>query len=190
MEGFPDLSGFVRFCPDFADFNFLSEEKDKFFIFIFVKNLYFFLLFWGFSAKFRFKKIVPIFENSQGQCPRSPIFYLLTQTKPNYGMHAGYKTEDVVLVPDGFQERLVACAGRRRSLVAPDLYSGVPRFKSMNVVPYYLDINPYQECRRSFYIERNNSPAEHSDFYSSKLGNHVLLNTTYFSFRLMKELKI
>ena len=45
LEGFPDLTGFVRFCPDFADFAdltgqirffyFLSYEKDKFFIFIF-----------------------------------------------------------------------------------------------------------------------------------------------------------
>ena len=107
---------------------------------------------------------------------------LVTQTKPNYGMHAGYKTEDVVLVPDGFQERLVACVGRRRSLVvtgAPDLQSGVPRFTSINVVPAGV-----------LSTSNATTPVGHSDFYSSKLGNHVLLNTTYFSFRLMKELKI
>ena len=46
-EGFPDFSGFIRFYPDF---NFLSQ--------------FFFFL-------------VPIFENSQGQCPRNPIFLLL-----------------------------------------------------------------------------------------------------------------
>ena len=75
---FPDFSGFDRF------FNFLSQfwsEKDKFFIFIFCKKfiyfLYFFLLFLGFSAKFSTKKIVPILEISQGQCPRNPIFLLL-----------------------------------------------------------------------------------------------------------------
>ena len=38
-EGFPDFSGFIRFYPDF---NFLSEEKDKFFIFIFCKKFIFF----------------------------------------------------------------------------------------------------------------------------------------------------
>ena len=69
-EGFPDFSGFIRFYPDF---NFLSQffwKKDNFFIFIFVKNLYIFLLFLGFSAKISTKNLVPIFENSQGQCPR------------------------------------------------------------------------------------------------------------------------
>ena len=54
------ISGFLRI---FADFNFLSQ-------FFFVKNLYFFLLFLGFSAKISTKNLVPIFENSQGQCPR------------------------------------------------------------------------------------------------------------------------
>ena len=60
---YPDLSGFIRIlisCPNF----FL--KKDNIF---FVKNLYFFLLFLGFSAKIT-KNLVPIFENSQGQCPR------------------------------------------------------------------------------------------------------------------------
>ena len=61
---YPDLSGFIRIlisCPNF----FL--KKDNIF---FVKNLYFFLLFLGFSAKISTKNLVPIFENSQGQCPR------------------------------------------------------------------------------------------------------------------------
>ena len=68
---FPVLSGFIRIlisCPNF----FL--KKDNIF---FVKNLYFFLLFLGFSAKISTKNLVPIFENSQGQCPRIPIFLLL-----------------------------------------------------------------------------------------------------------------
>ena len=64
------ISGFLRifavfpgFLRIFADFNFLSQ-------FFFVKNLYFFLLFLGFSAKISTKNLVPIFKNSQGQCPR------------------------------------------------------------------------------------------------------------------------
>ena len=72
--GLPVFSGFLRI---FAVFYFLSQfffEKDKFFIFIFCKKiisfLYFFLLFFDFSAKFSTKKIVPILEISQGQCPR------------------------------------------------------------------------------------------------------------------------
>ena len=84
---FPFFSGFLRIFPDFfrfsADFNFLSQffiKKDKFFIFIFCKKTYFFLLFLGFSAKSSTKEIVPIFENSQGQCPRkdSRIFPVLS----------------------------------------------------------------------------------------------------------------
>ena len=74
---FPVLSGFIRIlisCPNF----FL--KKDNFLFLFFVKNLYFFLLFLGFSAKISTKKIVPIFENSQGQCPRTPIFLLLKVT--------------------------------------------------------------------------------------------------------------
>ena len=35
----------------------------------------------GFSAKISTKNLVPIFENSQGQCPRIPIFYLLEVLK-------------------------------------------------------------------------------------------------------------
>ena len=76
-EGFPDFSGFIRIlisCPNFF------WKKDKFFIFIFCKKFIFFLLFLGFSAKISTKKIVPIFENSQGQCPRIPIFLLLRET--------------------------------------------------------------------------------------------------------------
>ena len=64
QEGFPDFCGFIRIYPDV---NFLSQfffEKDNIF---FVKNLYFFLLFLGFSAKIGTKNLVPIFENSQGQ---------------------------------------------------------------------------------------------------------------------------
>ena len=33
----------------------------------------------GFSAKIGTKNLVPILENSQGQCPRIPIFYLLSK---------------------------------------------------------------------------------------------------------------
>ena len=113
---------------------------------------------------------------------------LVTQTKPNYGMHAGYKTEDVVLVPDGFQERLVACAGRRRSLVvigAPDLQSPG---SSQSMLSH--TISTLIRIRSAGVLSTSNAttPVGHSDFYSSKLGNHVLLNTTYFSFWLIKEL--
>ena len=68
---FPVLSGFIRIlisCP---------KKKINFLFLFFVKNLYFFLLFWGFSAKIGTKNLVQIFENSQGQCPRNPIFLLL-----------------------------------------------------------------------------------------------------------------
>ena len=56
---FPVLSGFLRIFPVFCGF-----------FFFFVKNLFIFLLFLGFSAKISTKNLVPIFENSQGQCPR------------------------------------------------------------------------------------------------------------------------
>ena len=93
---FPDFTGFLRFfvffsgfLRIFADFNCLSQ----FFIFIFCKtNLYFFLLFLGFSAKISTKNLVPIFENSQGQCPRKdfrifPVlsgFILILISCPNF----------------------------------------------------------------------------------------------------------
>ena len=37
----------------------------------------------GFSAKIGTKNLVPILENSQGQCPRNPIFLLLPGLKTN-----------------------------------------------------------------------------------------------------------
>ena len=86
--GFPDFFGFFRIFPDFfrfliscsnfglkkINFLFLYFLKFLFFIFIF---LFFLFLFFDFSAKFSTKKIVPISEISQGQCPRTGIFLLL-----------------------------------------------------------------------------------------------------------------
>ena len=70
---FPVFSGFFRIlisCPKFL------FEKDKFFIFISFLNFYF--LFFLFFCEIQYKKkIVPILEISQGQCPRIGIFLLL-----------------------------------------------------------------------------------------------------------------
>ena len=68
---FPDLSGKIRIlisCPNF----FL--KKINFLFLFFVKNLYFFLLFLGFSAKFRFKKSCPNFRKFPRSMSQNPHF--------------------------------------------------------------------------------------------------------------------
>ena len=68
--------------------------KINFLFLFFVKNLLifyiFFLYFWVFLLKSAQKKIVPILEISQGQCPRTPIFLLLGETIPGVLPYINY----------------------------------------------------------------------------------------------------
>ena len=75
--GFPDFSGFFWIFLDFSGFLFRVPILN-FLILYFFKFFYFFLfLFLIFLLNSGGKKIVPIFEISQGQCPRTGIFLLL-----------------------------------------------------------------------------------------------------------------
>ena len=71
---FGRICGIFRIFPDFISCSNFYLKKINFFILYFL--FHFLFLFFDFSAKFR-EKIVPIFEISQGQCPRTGIFLLL-----------------------------------------------------------------------------------------------------------------
>ena len=112
----------------------------------------------GFSAKIGTKNLVPIFENSQGQCPRIPIFYLLQFIKHINDKHL----KDPRNISVGSGGRIITCdwADKQIKVLSPDGNDLLQSFSAPDCdskpccVVYHQDTffvyYPYADCVKVF----------------------------------------